>query len=145
MRIAALIFAIAGLAYLAWGVSLTLENGVHLGTWLMALFSWAVLYQSYALFRGKKGARWSALFTAVILSLTCVIIAVLVIQPSLPYGLSSIHVILWPMLGALAGLAVAFGLAAVLLALAKPPRPNPSLNTDVPYAGLRPRNGPPVS
>jgi len=23
--------------------------------------------------------------------------------------------------------------------------PNPSLNTDVPYAGLRPRNGPPVS
>ena len=23
--------------------------------------------------------------------------------------------------------------------------PNPSLNADVPYAGLRPRNGPPVS
>jgi hypothetical protein len=23
--------------------------------------------------------------------------------------------------------------------------PNPSLNSDVPYAGLRPRNGPPVS
>jgi hypothetical protein len=145
MGIAALIFAIAGLAYLAYGVAFTLEHGLHLGTWLSALFAWAVLYQSYALFRAKKGARWSAMFMAVVISLSSAIIAVVVIQPWLPSGLSSIHISLWPMLGVLAGVTVAFALAAVLLAFAKPPRPNPSLNADVPCAALRARTGPPVS
>jgi len=145
MRIAALIFAIAGLAYLAWDVALTLEHGFRLATGLMALVAWAVLYQGYALFRAKKGARWGGIFTAAIFSLSSAFIVILIIQPPLPYGLSSIHASLWPMLGVLAAVSVAFGLVAVLLVLAKPPRPNLSLNADVPRAGLRPRSGPPVS
>jgi len=101
---------------------LTLEYGVHLGTVLMALFALAVLYQSYALLRAKKGARWSAMFSAILFALTSAIILIVVIQAHLPSGISSIPTILWPMLGTLLAVTAAFGLAAVLLAIAKPPR-----------------------
>jgi hypothetical protein len=145
MRIAALIFAIAGAAYLAWDVALTLRLGFSPGTWFMVLFAWAMLYQSYALFRARKGARWTALVSAAVFSLSSVYLAILVAEPPLPEGLSSIPVGHRPMLVALLAIAIAFGLAALFLAFAKPPRAAPKVDPDVPQAQPRSDAGPPAS
>ena len=145
MRIAALIFALAGSAYLGWDVVLTYRHGFGSGTWLMVLFAWAMLYEGYALFRARKGARWTALAGAVVLSLSSGYLAILVAEPPLPQGLSSIPVGHWPMLVTLLSVAAAFGLAAVLLAFAKPPRPDPTIDAAVASAGSRSDGGPPAT
>jgi hypothetical protein len=145
IRIAALIFALTGSAYLAWDVVLTLRHGFGSGTWLMALFAWAMLYEAYALFRARKGARWTALAGAVILSLSSGYLAILVAEPPLPQGLSSIPVGHWPMFVTLLAVAAAFGSAAVLLVFARPPRPDPPIDSAVAPAGSRSDVEPPAT
>ncbi len=145
MRIAALIFALAGSAYLGWDVVLTYRHGFGSGTWLMALFAWAMLYEAYALFRARKGARWTALAGAVVLSLSSGYLAILVAEPPLPQGLSSIPVGHWPMFVTLLVVAVLFGLAAVLLAFARPPRPDPTIDSAATSAASHSSGRPPAT
>jgi hypothetical protein len=123
MRIAALVFSIFGLAYLAWDVSLTITRGIHLGTWFMAIVAAALLYQSYALFRAKKGARWSGIFIAIVIAVSCAYIAILLVSPSFPDRLLTVPAILRPTLGALIAGVLAFSVAAVFLAFARPTAP----------------------
>jgi hypothetical protein len=120
MRIAAVIFGIAGTAYLGCDVWLTMTYGVRVGTWLMALFALGLLFQGYGLLRAKKGARLGGLISAIIIAGAAAIIASLFAFPDFPnsfytFGLMEI----WPMLGALMAVAVAFTVAAALIATSK--------------------------
>ena len=145
LRIAALIFLVTGLAYLAWDAALTLAHGVRAGTLFMALVSVALIYQGYALFVTKTGARLSGLISAVIVAGTCAYIASQFILLPLPQSIFLMPSDVQPVFFGVAAVAVAFAVAAALIAFSKPWRPNPAVNSDAPPAGLRPRGGPPVT
>jgi len=116
MRIAATVFVIAGLGYLAWDVGLTLQNGIQLGTWLMGLFALALIYQGYALFRMKKGARWSGFASAAIVACSSAFFASVFVFPGFPETLYTMPSDVLPMFGAFVAVAVAFAAAALLIA-----------------------------
>ena len=116
MRIAATVFVIAGLAYLAWDVRLTFQNGIQLGTWLMGLFALGLIYQGYVLFRVKKGARWSGFASATIVALSSGYFASVFVFPGFPETLYAMPADVLPTFGTLVTVTVVFAAAALLIA-----------------------------
>jgi hypothetical protein len=119
MRIAASIFMTAGLAYLGWGVALAISSGVRLGTWLMALVGGALIYQGYALFLSKPGARLAGIISSLALTACFAVVACLLVAPTFPQDPFNVPAEVLPTLGATILVAVAFAAAALLLFLAK--------------------------
>ena len=137
LRIAALIFVVAGLAYLSWDFALTLAHGFRSGTLFMGLVSLVLIYQGYALFVRKRGARWSGLISAVIVAASCTYIASQFVLPPLPESIYLMPSDVQPVFFIVAAIAVAFAVAAALIGFSKPGRPNPAVNTDAPPAAGR--------
>jgi hypothetical protein len=120
MQIAAAVFGIAGTAYLGWCAWLTLTHGVRVGTWLMALFALALLFQGYGLLQAKNGARLGGLISAIIIAGTATIIATLFAFPAFPNSFDTFSLTeVSPVFGALVAVAIAFTVAAVLIATSK--------------------------
>jgi hypothetical protein len=84
MRVAAAVFMVGGLAYLALDVGLMLSAGFHLGNLFMGLVALAVIYQGYALFQMKKGARWTGFITAAVIACSSGYIASVLVAPGFP-------------------------------------------------------------
>jgi len=116
MRIAASIFLIAGLVYLGWDIALTFSGGVKLGTWLMAIFAAALLYQAYELFSSKPHARRHGIVTSSILAVASGAIAFMLVMPLFPEPMPGIAEI-WPTLAVVVLASSMFTIAAILLAL----------------------------
>jgi len=119
MRVAASIFLVAGLAYLGWDIRLTIAGGVRLGTWLMGLFAAALLYQAYALFFVKPGARLGGIVSSSALAICFAVIAYLLVAPHFPQSLYSLPTDILPMFTAVVLVSLAFAVAAILLVLTK--------------------------
>ena len=117
MRIAAAIFGIAGTGYLGWVAWLVLAHEAHADTWLRGLFALALLVLGYALWHRLKGARLGGLIAAVVLAGAAIIMAVLLVLPDPPYALSLPNA--WPIFGALLAVAIAFTVAAAIIATSK--------------------------
>ena len=115
MKVAAVIFAVAGLAYLAWDVVLIASGGGPIGSLLMAILAAALLAQSYELFRARPRARMHALISAGALSLGAAGVAAILVSTSWP--ITSMPAQGWVLLGMPIGLMLVFGIAfGVLLA-----------------------------
>jgi len=113
-KVAAFIFALAGVAYLTWDISLAVSSGVRIGSWLVALVSGALLYQSYSLFRARPRARLYGMISAAALAASFWgIVALIAPPPSTP--LSVVPVELWSTLAAVASVAFAFSIAFAFL------------------------------
>jgi hypothetical protein len=114
MRLAAIPFLIAAVAYLAWDVIFTFANGVHIGTWLMAAFSWALAVIGWGLYRRRASYRWVGLVASLFVAATCIVILGALALPYAPHF--AVPSLLWPMLSILSVVALAFVASAVLLA-----------------------------
>jgi len=119
MRVAASIFLIAGLGSLGRDVAVAISDGVHLGTWLLALVSAALLYEGYALFSSRPSARVAGIISSVALAVCFGSIACILLAPTFPQDPFNVPAELWPTLGAVILVAIAFAAAALLLLFAK--------------------------
>src|SRR5689334_18335356 len=119
MQIAAFVFIISGAAFLALNLAFALNNGISFGNLFMALFASALLYQGYALFKSKKGARRAAILVAAVIATSCAYMVSILATPFLN-NLSSIPASIWPMLCALLVVTAVFAVTAAILVFAKP-------------------------
>ena len=112
MRFAAVIFGLLGVGYLVWDAYLTIENGIRLGTWLMAGFALALLVQGQALFRRKQSARWPALLSAIAIVCASGFIAGTFVyaDPALNYPAE-----VWPVFATAIVITIVFAFVAVCL------------------------------
>lgn len=111
MKIAAVIFAIAAIAYLAWGGVLLSTGGLKINLLFMAIFGGALLAQSYSLFRSMPKARIYGLISSGTLFCCTAIVATIILLPAQPLGVSE-----WPQefrltVGLAVTMTAAFGLA----------------------------------
>ncbi len=144
MRSASIIYALSALGLLALDVTQAFSRGIDIGILLTLVVVAAFIVQAVSLFRRNPKARRPAFFGSVVLALGSGAIVAIILSNSLPLSLNDpvSRGVLW-LVFAVGSVSVGHFVAAVLLA--KPGRPNLSLNADVPHAGLRPRSGPPVS
>lgn len=123
MRIAAFIFLASGLAYLGWDLSLTLTQGVSVGSLVMAVIAGALLSQAYELFRNKPGARWRAIVSSSAIAILAGYMASAFLLPPIPQSLLQLPSDVWPVFGAVVVVLLAHATVVVLL-VTKKPRPN---------------------
>jgi len=127
MKFSALVFLASGLAYLVWGLSLTVMYGVGLGSVPMALFAAALLYQAYDLFQNKPGAGWRGIISSSVIIIAAVYIGSVFILPRFPQSLLELPTEVWPVFGSAVIVSVAHTAVVVLLVLGKY-RPNNAFN-----------------
>ena len=127
MQIAAIIFLISGLAYLSWGVSLILIQGIGVGLLLMVIISAALLSQAFELFKNKGGARWRAIVSSGAIVLASGYVASNFLLPPLPQSLLGLPREAWPVFGGAVVVCVAHATVVLVLALKKQ-RPNNVFN-----------------
>lgn len=123
MKFSAFVFLASGLAYLVWGLSVTITYGVGFGSVPMALFAAALLYQAYDLFRNKPGAGWRGIISSSVIFMAAVYIASVFILPGFPQILLEFPAEVWPVFGTAVIVSVAHAAVVVLLAVGKL-RPN---------------------
>ena len=82
MKIAAVIFLMIGLCYLAWDLALIPANGMHVGSALMAILASVFLYQAYELFLGRAGSRWKGIVSAAAIAVVSGYVGFIVLFPS---------------------------------------------------------------
>jgi hypothetical protein len=130
MRFAAIIFLIAGLAYLGWLLNLVITHRVSIGATIMVIFAGALLYQAYELFKKKPGARWPAIVSAGAIAIASGYIASVFVLPPLAQNLFELPAGVWPVFGAAAVVCISFSAVVAVLALTNTSRPNKTLNPD---------------
>ncbi len=112
MQFSAVIFGLLGVGYLVWDAYLTIENGIRLGTWLMAGFALALLVLAQALFRRKQSALWPALLSAIAIICASGFIAGTFVyaDPTLNYPAE-----VWPVFATAVVVTIAFAIVVVHL------------------------------
>lgn len=127
MKVAAFVFLASGLAYLGWDLSLTISQGISIGSLIMAVLAAALLYQAYELFRNKSGARWRAIISSGAISICSGYIAFIFLLPPSSQSFVEFPSEAGPV-GAAAIVFIAYAIVVVVLALTKESRPNEALN-----------------
>jgi hypothetical protein len=116
MLVAASVFFLAAVTYAVWCMVVAFGSGFQIGTLGMALLSWALCYEGFALLRGRSSARVPGLVGAAALTIGCSGSAALI---SLPWLSSAAEVpipkALWLALVVLLASAAAFAVAAICL------------------------------
>jgi hypothetical protein len=141
MRPAAAIYLSSALVVLALGIYLLVTVGVGMGLLVLALLAGVLLVLAHGLFAGRLRVGRFAIALSSFVSLG------LFLVPLYRYAQGGWPAVagIWQVLGLFLVIAIAHALAVVFLFGFKPVRPNPSLNANVPHAGLRPGSAPPVS
>jgi hypothetical protein len=119
MKVAAFVFVLAGIFYLAWDLVLVFSVGFGFGAVLMGLVAGALLGQGYMLHRSKPRSRVYGLISSGALFVCFLAMAALLVESVATMPLSQ-----WPRqslstLSILIGVATAFGLAFTCLLVDK--------------------------
>jgi hypothetical protein len=134
MRAASAIYLVTGLAYLGWGVTAIVSDGLPI-SWA-GLRYWgataAFLYVAYGLIRAAAGARWLALFVSATLVVGSGVVLFAVFLPPIfrhPFWVADISLQSWAIISGFLIVCVAHLTAIFLLLFAKRWRTDPSLPT----------------
>ena len=115
MRFAGIVFLISGLAYLGWDLSLVISQRASIGSMVMTVFAGALLYQAYALFKNKPGARWGAILSATVIAIASGYVASVVVLPPGGQNLLELPAAVWPAFGGAITVCVVYTVVVVLL------------------------------
>jgi len=101
-----------------------ISQGFNVGSLLMAVFSAALIYQGYALFKNNSGARRWAIVSSSIIAICSGSIAIIILTFKPEQNLIEILSDTWPVLGGAITVSVVYIMVSILLIVNKSNIPN---------------------